>query len=54
MAKRERIPTLADRKRMLVEAIQNCDSPRTISELEAVLINHAVRELTPISERIER
>ena len=54
MSKRERIPTLVDRKRMLIEAIQHCGSPRAIAELEAVLINHAVRELTPISERIER
>lgn len=39
------IPTLADRKRMLVEVVQLCTEPRTIAELEAVMIEHAARAL---------
>ena len=38
-------PTLVDRKRMLVEAINACNEPATIAALETTLIECAARFL---------
>ena len=40
------ILTLADRKRMLVEAIGACNEPTTIAALEATLVECAARFLS--------
>lgn len=45
LKKMERLLTLADRKRMLIEAIQHCDEPAMIAALEAALIQAAAKEL---------
>lgn len=45
LRKMERIPSLADRKRMLIEVIELCDNSQTIGELEAVMIQAAARAL---------